>query len=181
MFWTSPSLVEMSNREVWTTSSLVAGVFILTARSKLILTLAFRVDLEQLVEEAIDGSWIGYCARTTALRESEIGTVYAPTLDHRSSSVLTAPASAQNVEIVVDIDRREGVGILPVFFSVFLRFVQGWTLKCDKGGIRRVLMNLFGNSLKFTSVGYVSTTRDLAYPKVIVWLRACLPTSDIHT
>ncbi|KAG1734154.1 Fph type histidine kinase [Suillus lakei] len=43
------------------------------------------------------------------------------------------------VEIIVDIDRREG----------------GWILKCDKGGIRRVLMNLFGNSLKFTTDGYV--------------------------
>ena len=56
------------------------------------------VDLEQLVEEAIDRSWIGYCARTSALRGSE---------------------------------------------------------KCDKGRIRRVLMNLFGNSLKFSSVGYL--------------------------
>ena len=27
-------------------------------------------------------------------------------------------------------------------------------MKCEKGGIRRVLMNLFGNSLKFTSVSY---------------------------
>jgi len=70
-----------------------------------------RVDLEQLVEEAIDGSWIGYCARTSALRESEIGSVYAPMLDQRTSSVMTAPASAQNVEIVVDIDRREGASI----------------------------------------------------------------------
>lgn len=32
---------------------------------------------------------------------------------------------------------------------------QGWLLKFEKGGIRRVLMNLFGNSLKFTSDGYV--------------------------
>lgn len=107
-----------------------------------------RVDLEQLVEEAIDGSWIGYCARASALRESEIGSVYAPTLDHRTSSVMSAPSSAQNVEIVVDIDRRRG----------------GWTLKCDKGGIRRVLMNLFGNSLKFTSRGYVHVSLRQASP-----------------
>ncbi|KAG2157960.1 Fph type histidine kinase [Suillus bovinus] len=97
------------------------------------------VDLEQLVEEAIDGSWIGYCARTSAIRESEIGSVYAPAMEQRSSSVLAAPASSKHVEIIVDIDRREG----------------GWILKCDKGGIRRVLMNLFGNSLKFTTDGYV--------------------------
>lgn len=97
------------------------------------------VDLEQLVEEAIDGSWIGYCARTSASRDSEIGSVYAPAMEQRSSSVLAAPTSSRHVEIIVDIDRREG----------------GWILKCDKGGIRRVLMNLFGNSLKFTTDGYV--------------------------
>ncbi|KAI5998742.1 Fph type histidine kinase [Pisolithus albus] len=116
------------------------------------LSLAFRVDLEQLVEEAIDGSWIGYCARTSALRESEIGSVYAPTMDHRTSSVMSAPTSAQTVEIVVDIDRRQGAS------------ADGWTLKCDKGGIRRVLMNLFGNSLKFTSRGYVHVSLRQALP-----------------
>jgi hypothetical protein len=67
------------------------------------------VDLEQLVEEAIDGSWIGYCARTSAIRESEIGSVYAPAMEQRSSSVMAAPASSKHVEIIVDIDRREGV------------------------------------------------------------------------
>jgi signal transduction histidine kinase len=34
---------------------------------------------------------------------------------------------------------------------------QGWLVKCEKGGIRRVLMNLFGNSLKFTNVRIVLT------------------------
>lgn len=71
----------------------------------------FRVDLEQLVEEAIDGSWIGYCARNSS-KGSEIGSVYAPNSNTRASSVMTAPESSQNVEIVVDIDHREGVGSL---------------------------------------------------------------------
>jgi len=73
------------------------------------------VDLEQLVEEAIDGSWIGYCARTSATRESEIGSVYAPAMEQRSSSVLAAPASSKHVEIIVDIDRREGVSPLSFY------------------------------------------------------------------
>ncbi|KAG0708201.1 hypothetical protein DFH29DRAFT_893571 [Suillus ampliporus] len=76
---------------------------------------------------------------TRSVRDSEIGSVYAPAMEQRSSSVLAAPTSSRHVEIIVDIDRREG----------------GWILKCDKGGIRRVLMNLFGNSLKFTTDGYV--------------------------
>ncbi|KAG6373418.1 Fph type histidine kinase [Boletus reticuloceps] len=97
-----------------------------------------RVDLEQLVEEAIDGSWIGFCARHSS-EGSEIGSVYAPNPNQRASSVMTAPESSQHVEIIVDIDHCEG----------------GWIVKCDKGGIRRVLMNLFGNSLKFTTSGYI--------------------------
>ncbi|KAJ7086378.1 hypothetical protein B0H15DRAFT_986484 [Mycena belliarum] len=48
-------------------------------------------------------------------------------------------ASKQLVETVVEIGWRKG----------------GWLLKCEKGGIRRVLMNVFGNSLKFTTNGYV--------------------------
>ncbi|KAH7911347.1 Fph type histidine kinase [Hygrophoropsis aurantiaca] len=108
-----------------------------------------QVDLEQLVEEAIDGSWIGYCARTSSMRESEIGTVYAPALEERNASVVTAPVESRHVEVVVDIEHRKG----------------GWTLKCDKGGVRRVLMNLFGNSLKFTTDGYVHVSlRQLPQP-----------------
>ncbi|KAI6165715.1 Fph type histidine kinase [Pisolithus thermaeus] len=84
------------------------------------------------------GSAIAHALRH--YEKSEIGSVYAPTMEHRTSSVMSAPMSAQNVEIV------------------------GWTLKCDKGGIRRVLMNLFGNSLKFTSRGYVHVTLRQASP-----------------
>ncbi|KAF9223470.1 hypothetical protein BS17DRAFT_767327 [Gyrodon lividus] len=133
-----------------------------------------RVDLEQLVEEAIDGSWIGYCARNSASRGSEIGSVYAPNLSQRASSVPTAPESSQHVEIVVDIDRREGVRPIGYSTSNFadIWIAQGWILKCDKGGIRRVLMNLFGNSLKFTSCrqnGYIHVSlRQLSAPEDIV-------------
>ncbi|KAF9237618.1 Fph type histidine kinase [Melanogaster broomeanus] len=109
-----------------------------------------RVDLEQLVEEAIDGSWIGHCARNSAYTGSEIGSVYAANLNQRASGIVAAPESSQHVEIVVDIDHRQG----------------GWILKCDKGGIRRVLMNLFGNSLKFTTNGYIHVSlRQLSSPE----------------
>ncbi|CAK5269202.1 unnamed protein product [Mycena citricolor] len=90
-----------------------------------------KVDLMQLVEEAVDGCWIGHRARTAIMSDSEIGSVYSP-----PEQLL---ATKQLVETVVDIGWRRG----------------GWTLKCERGGIRRVLMNIFGNSLKFTSNGYV--------------------------
>ncbi|KAF7330327.1 Histidine kinase [Mycena venus] len=90
-----------------------------------------KVDLMQLVEEAVDGCWIGHRARTAIMGDTGIGSVYSPPEE--------SSATKQLVETVVDIGWRKG----------------GWSLKCEKGGIRRVLMNVFGNSLKFTTNGYV--------------------------
>ncbi|KAJ6468450.1 hypothetical protein C8R45DRAFT_837983 [Mycena sanguinolenta] len=90
-----------------------------------------KVDLMQLIEEAVDGCWIGHRARTAIMGDTGIGSVYSPPEE--------LSAAKQLVETVVDIGWRRG----------------GWSLKCEKGGIRRVLMNVFGNSLKFTTNGYV--------------------------
>lgn len=83
----------------------------------------------QLVEEAVEGCWIGHRARLPA--SSEIGSVYAPP---SQGSQLAFARTA--VETVIDVGLRN----------------KGWQLVCEKGGIRRVLMNLIGNSLKFTTV-----------------------------
>ncbi|OSD06395.1 hypothetical protein PYCCODRAFT_1360537 [Trametes coccinea BRFM310] len=106
-----------------------------------------RVNLMQLVEEATEGCWIGHRARM--FTSGEIGSVYSPPKDRQSSVVLPSPN--KHVETVIDIGHSEG----------------GWTFRCEKGGIRRILMNVFGNSLKFTSDGYVH-----------VMLRQLPPTSD---
>ncbi|KAH8118230.1 hypothetical protein DFH11DRAFT_1724183 [Phellopilus nigrolimitatus] len=94
-----------------------------------------KVDLMQLVEEAVEGCWIGHRARLPA--SSEIGSVYAP--PPQASSLAFARTT---VETVIDVGLRN----------------KGWQLICEKGGIRRVLMNLIGNSLKFTTSGYVHIT-----------------------
>ncbi|OJT04860.1 Sensor histidine kinase AruS [Trametes pubescens] len=107
-----------------------------------------RVNLMQLVEEATEGCWIGHRAR---MFTSEIGSVYSPPKSDRQSSVAVPLASNKHVETVIDVGHSEA----------------GWTFRCEKGGIRRILMNVFGNSLKFTSDGYVH-----------VQLRRLPPTSD---
>ncbi|KAF9266548.1 hypothetical protein L218DRAFT_956321 [Marasmius fiardii PR-910] len=94
-----------------------------------------KVDLMQLVEEAVDGCWIGHRARTAIMEDTGIGSVYSPPKEDNSAST----ARRKHVETVIDIGERK----------------EGWLLKCEKGGIRRVLMNVFGNSLKFTSDGFV--------------------------
>ena len=94
----------------------------------------------QLVEEAVEGCWIGYRARLPA--SSEIGSVYAP--PSQGSQFAFGRAS---VETVIDVDLRQ----------------RGWQLICEKGGIRRVMMNLIGNSLKFTSVSFFFSQINLAF------------------
>ncbi|KAJ4480084.1 atypical/HisK protein kinase [Lentinula aciculospora] len=93
-----------------------------------------KVDLMQLVEEAVDGCWIGHRARTAIMEDTGtgIGSVYSPPKEDEGKT-------RKHVEAIIDIGESR----------------EGWVLKCEKGGIRRVLMNIFGNSLKFTSNGFV--------------------------
>lgn len=91
----------------------------------------------QLVEEAVEGCWIGFRARLPAAG-SEIGTVYAP-----PSAGSQFAFGRSSVETVIDIGLRS----------------KGWHLVCEKGGLRRVMMNLIGNSLKFTSVSKSNVIR----------------------
>lgn len=101
------------------------------------------VDLSRLVEETVEGCWIGQRARSYQ-GQSGIGSFYSPPAANLVAND-QRPSIAQqlrHVETVIDIGQRE----------------QGWHVRCEKGGIRRVLMNLIGNSLKFTTDGYIQVT-----------------------
>ena len=60
----------------------------------------------QLVEEAVDGCWIGHRARTAILGDSGIGSVYSPPKEDLGSPVATRKIP---VETVVDIGYRPEV------------------------------------------------------------------------
>jgi hypothetical protein len=62
------------------------------------------VDLMQLVEEAVDGCWIGHRARTAIMGDTGIGSVYSPPEE--------SSAAKQLVETVVEIGWRKGVRCL---------------------------------------------------------------------
>jgi signal transduction histidine kinase len=79
-----------------------------------------RVDLMQLVEEAVEGCWIGYRARASALGESDIGSVYSPPMLSPRES---AARSGHHVETVVDIDLRTEVRRLPCVRRLHLQIL----------------------------------------------------------
>ena len=111
----------------------------------------------QLVEDATEGCWIGHRAR---MFTSEIGSVYSPPKSDRQQLL---PKPNKHVETVIDIGHSEAVCLSPGASSLggtpdLRTATQGWTFRCEKGGIRRILMNVFGNSLKFTSVCVASST-----------------------
>jgi len=61
-----------------------------------------RVDLMQLVEEAVDGCWIGHRARMATAGDTGIGSVYSPPKEEHGSPVATREGR-KHVESVVDI------------------------------------------------------------------------------
>ncbi|KAE8212863.1 hypothetical protein CF327_g3560 [Tilletia walkeri] len=105
-----------------------------------------KCDLVRLIQEVCESSWIGSIAKSLENKHSGIGSVYAPPQGLEDSEEApkksisgVAKMRETGVETIIDISMREA----------------GWLVQCDAGGIRRVLMNLIGNSLKFTTSGFV--------------------------
>lgn len=99
------------------------------------------VNLAQVIEQTVESCWMGQRARAMQVGDSDLGSFYAPPplsllpYDQR----VNISRNLSGVETVIDIGLR----------------AKGWNVVCESGGLRRILMNLYGNSLKFTKEGYV--------------------------
>lgn len=110
------------------------------------------VELDCLVEEVVESVLAGYShERMSAQRSLRDDLDYTRYKDARAQRPATGSAdpSQERVQIFLDIERS-----------------TSWRFNTHPGAFRRIVMNLFGNSLKFTRSGFikVSLTQEPAKP-----------------
>lgn len=114
--------------------------------------LSSDIEVDAIVEEVIESVYAGYAFQDAAT-------------NRRSSGVLGIPLP--NVHIrSLDPDRLgpDGYGTPTaaiqekVNIILDIELAESWTFNCETGALRRIVMNLFGNSLKYTESGHISVT-----------------------
>lgn len=110
------------------------------------------VELDCLVEEVVESVLAGYSheriSAQRSLRDNLDYTKYRDAVSQRPATG-NADSSQERVQIFLDIERS-----------------TSWRFNTHPGAFRRIVMNLFGNSLKFTRSGFikVSLTQEAAKP-----------------
>ncbi|EOD52845.1 putative sensor histidine kinase response regulator protein [Neofusicoccum parvum UCRNP2] len=103
--------------------------------------LSSEVDLARLVEEVVEGAYVGHAAQASTKLWDK---------DHHADNNEDAgkPPGNPPVLVTVDIEKR-----------------AGWHLRTEAGAWRRIVMNVFGNALKYTARGsIVAALRTVATP-----------------
>lgn len=85
------------------------------------------VDLLQLIEEAAECGWMG----ANAIYEAAVGLAGDTLLPAQEDA-----GASTKVELVIDVEHSD----------------EGWDLRCEKNGLRRILLNVLSNAIKFTEV-----------------------------
>jgi signal transduction histidine kinase/CheY-like chemotaxis protein len=107
-------------------------------------SMSTRVNLANLVEEVVEAVLMGYSVQHDFLyaEDDELASMSTPTNHHSAAHPLPRSRSIANtrgrIRLVLDIPYR-----------------GNWHVYTQPGAWRRVIMNLFGNSLKYTNSGIV--------------------------
>ncbi|KAM0342188.1 hypothetical protein ACHAPQ_000171 [Fusarium lateritium] len=102
------------------------------------LNMTASVDLSILVEEVVDAVSTGHNFKKLPHRGSQTGDAMMGGADQQNNP---APGNEHPVSVLLDICPR-----------------ASWLVKTQPGALRRIVMNLFGNALKYTSLGFVCVT-----------------------
>lgn len=111
-----------------------------------ILGVTADFDLAQLVEEVCDTVCTGHTFRKTHnIRGSAI-------YDQAESTAVTGVSSNKGHNIVVE--GRDTHGSVAV--SLIVQPDVSWVVRSQPGALRRIVMNLLGNALKYTESGFIA-------------------------
>ena len=112
-------------------------------------SLSVNVDLSLLAEDVIDSVFAGHEFQgNSALFVTDESSGFPPEglrrsspRSHRTRGGLPSDLKKKPINVILDIDWR-----------------PNWMFRTESGALRRVLMNLFGNALKYTDKGWVKVS-----------------------
>ncbi|XP_014561858.1 hypothetical protein COCVIDRAFT_22119 [Bipolaris victoriae FI3] len=111
-----------------------------------ILGVTSDVDLAQLVEEVCDTVCAGHTFRKTHhIRGSAI---------YDQAENAAVKGSKQNSNVNTDVEGRDTHGSVAV--SLIVAPYVSWIVRSQPGALRRIVMNLVGNALKYTDSGFIA-------------------------
>ncbi|KAL1304634.1 hypothetical protein AAFC00_003598 [Neodothiora populina] len=122
------------------------------------LNITAEIDLGIVVEEVVEAVCAGHAFKM--MHTGELGSNYTSHTFSRSSSVSTANSSMDTFNV------RDGT--VSVLLDISPR--MSWRVRTQPGALRRIIMNLLGNALKYTPSGFVAVSlraRESATPNMI--------------
>ncbi|KAH6686477.1 histidine kinase G7 [Plectosphaerella plurivora] len=116
------------------------------------MTLTSDVALDVLAEEVIESVFIGHSFQHMVAAQlvrhgaqgdmtpaqERLDTIYSADMTQTHTTPHKLPTTLGDVQLIIDIEPQ-----------------VSWTFHTQPGAVRRIIMNLFGNSLKYTSKGHI--------------------------
>jgi len=119
-------------------------------------SLSGSTDIAELFEEVIEGSVAGkaHIVQDTAALNSPASSM------HTSTDDLAERLQQHGLQSGASKEAYPGVAVL-----LDIDYQTDWTFTTQPGALRRILMNILGNALKYTESGYVKVGLALTEPK----------------
>ncbi|KAG7124689.1 Response regulator mcs4 like protein [Verticillium longisporum] len=119
------------------------------------MTLVSEIQLDALAEEVIESVFIGHSFQHMVAEQltrhgaqgpmspaqERLDTIHSADLSKTRASSNSLPTNLGDVHVIIDMDPS-----------------CSWAFSTQPGAIRRIIMNLFGNALKYTSNGHIKIT-----------------------
>ncbi|KAL6708312.1 hypothetical protein ACN47E_003236 [Coniothyrium glycines] len=113
-----------------------------------ILGVTSEFDLAQLVEEVCDTVCTGHTFRKT---HNKHGSAIYDQAESEGANVHLTPGGRKNGLVLEGRDTHGSVSV-----SLIVEPCVSWIIRSQPGALRRVIMNLLGNALKYTDQGFIA-------------------------